>query len=97
MRLYWLKARQHQLLGETLDAVDCFEIVKEMLQELEKENDKSSSVEGKEIILPFLDSILALNLICHVLNIFFLLCKNYKVFITYFKVKINYFKIMFTN
>ncbi|CAL1544545.1 unnamed protein product [Lymnaea stagnalis] len=44
LRLYWLKAKQHQLLNETLDAVDCFEIVQELLQDMEKERDSTQEV-----------------------------------------------------
>lgn len=37
VRFYWLKAKEHQFLNETLDAVDCYEIAREFLQDVEKE------------------------------------------------------------
>ncbi|KAH9508209.1 Calcineurin-binding protein cabin-1 [Bulinus truncatus] len=35
VRYYWMKAKEHHLLGQTLDAVDCYEIALEFLQDME--------------------------------------------------------------
>ncbi|XP_012945671.1 uncharacterized protein LOC101852743 [Aplysia californica] len=43
VRVYWLKAKQHQLLNETLDAVDCYEITTELLQEQQQQQSQKES------------------------------------------------------
>ncbi|GFS04509.1 calcineurin-binding protein cabin-1-like [Elysia marginata] len=47
-RLYWLEARQHQAMWQTLDAVDCFQMVKIILED---SRDKEGGT-GLVIVLP---------------------------------------------
>uniref|UniRef100_A0A2C9JR21 Calcineurin-binding protein cabin-1 n=1 Tax=Biomphalaria glabrata TaxID=6526 RepID=A0A2C9JR21_BIOGL len=62
VRFYWLKAKEHQFLNETLDAVDCYEIAREFLQDVEKECSNKDEVNTGVIILPNLqDKLISSN------------------------------------
>ena len=48
IRVYWLKAKQHQFLSETLDAVDCYEITAELLQQEREQKNQKQGIFAKK-------------------------------------------------